>query len=274
MPITFATLPRTRLLSTRARVYARLGITGEDAKTDALLAAASDEAVTVLGYGIARAEVIETFAGGGWQEQVLGWAPLLELVSATYEGGAMDLADVAIVNPEAGIVRAFSGFTRGDRLDYALRCWAGWLTPADDLAGTTYSVVASDSSLNDSASGFPLLRPGDRIVVAGFTTAANNGTFTVVSRTAAKVVVAEAGLVDEAAGDAVTIAVSNLPADIEQAVIERVADLRSGSTTSAGGAVTSIEADGVKKSFSTSSTGTTRVSAYDRSLLRRARIAL
>lgn len=272
--LSFATDPRTRLLSTRARVYTRLGISGEDAKTDALLLAASEEAETVLGYGIVRAELIETFPGSGWQDKVLSWAPLLELVSVSYQADAQTLSEFAIVNRDAAIARAYGGWTKCDQLDYSAQYWAGWLTPADDLAGTTFSAAAIDNSFNDSASGFPLLRPGDRLVVAGFTTTANNGTFTVVSRTAAKVVISEDVLTDEIAGDAVTFAVSNLPADIEQAVIERVADLRSGSTTTAGGAVTRLEADGVVKTFSTSSTGVTKASSYDRSLLRRARVSM
>lgn len=271
MPITFATPPQTRLLSTRARVYERLGITGEDAKTDALLAAASDEVEAVLGYGIARAEVIETFPGHGWRDKVLGWAPVLSISEVLCDGVAADASGFVVLNPEAAIVRALAWWAKTDDLDWSVRFWAGWLTPADDVTAATISFAAGDSSINRSSGSWPLLLAGDAIAVSG--SPANSRRFTVVSRTDAKVVVSEA-VTTEVAGASISVAVSNLPLDIEQAVIERVGDLRAGSTTSAGGAVTSIEADGVKKSFSTSSTGTTRVSAYDRSLLRRARIAL
>jgi len=60
-------------------------------------------------------------------------------------------------------------------------------------------VSATDDSFNDSASGFQRFEPGDSIVTSGFTEAGNNGTFTVVTATTAKITVAEA-LTTEIAG--------------------------------------------------------------------------
>jgi len=271
VPVSFATPPRTRLLSTVARAAARLGVAGEDAKIAALLAAASDEAAEVLGYGCVRAEVLETLeASGTGDDRVLSWGPVLELVSISHLGGARDLSDFALVSPTAGLLRSFGGWggdgQQSRRLDWSARYWAGWLTPADDVSSNavTYS-SAGTVTLGDAE--WPLLRPGD-VVMGGVST------LTVVERvSSARIAVAES-LSDLEVTAGTVFLCSTLPLDVEQAVIERVGDLRSGTTASAGGAVTSIEADGVRKTFSTSSTGTTRVSAYDQSLRRRARIPL
>jgi hypothetical protein len=71
-------------------------------------------------------------------------------------------------------------------------------------AETTISASTTDDSFNDSASGFSGLKAGDKIVVLGFTESDNNGIFTVVSMTGAKIVVEE-NLVTEVAGDNITI---------------------------------------------------------------------
>lgn len=81
-----------------------------------------------------------------------------------------------------------------------------------EIADDTFSVTASDSSLNDSGNGF--LTAGflaaHIITVSGFTTAANNGKFKVATAAAGKLTLTDidgnpVSLVDEAAGDAVTI---------------------------------------------------------------------
>lgn len=78
---------------------------------------------------------------------------------------------------------------------------------AVNITGTTFSAAQSDNSFNDSGNGFV---SGNIIVnqwirVSGFTTAANNGYFKVSSVVAGKVVVTGGTLVDEVAGDTVTI---------------------------------------------------------------------
>lgn len=81
-----------------------------------------------------------------------------------------------------------------------------------EIADDTFSVTASDSSLNDSGNGF--LTAGflaaHIITVSGFTAAANNGKFKVATAAAGKLTLTDidgnpVSLVDEAAGDAVTI---------------------------------------------------------------------
>lgn len=80
------------------------------------------------------------------------------------------------------------------------------------FAGTTVSAAATDNSFNDSGSGFIAagFKVGDKITVAGFTTSANNGTFTVTAVTAGKLTIGGTdgdAIADEVAGDAVTISV-------------------------------------------------------------------
>lgn len=79
------------------------------------------------------------------------------------------------------------------------------------FSASTVSAANADNSFNDSGSGFPALTPGQVIKVDGFTgDAANNGFFVVVSRTAAKIVVSGGTLVDDAAGETVTISGRNM----------------------------------------------------------------
>lgn len=72
---------------------------------------------------------------------------------------------------------------------------------------STISAAAADNSINDSATALPLLLPGEKVLIAGFTgTSANNQLAVVVSSTTAKLVVATpTPLVNDAAGEAVTL---------------------------------------------------------------------
>ena len=105
--------------------------------------------------------------------------------------------------------------------DLVVTYTAGYLLPSDDLVTATLSVAAADKSFNDTAAGFPLLAAGDRITTSGFSTA-NTGTFTVVTRTASKVTVAETLADHVADGDLKAVLVSTLPADLSKGVRELV----------------------------------------------------
>jgi len=88
----------------------------------------------------------------------------------------------------------------------ALMADADWSAPVTVCSAViTISAAAADNSFNDSGSAFGLAVAGEWIYVTGFTEAANNGFFKVVSRTTAKIVVSGGTLVLEAAGDSVTI---------------------------------------------------------------------
>jgi hypothetical protein len=79
----------------------------------------------------------------------------------------------------------------------------------DSYTAATISAAAADSSINDSAAAFPMTYAGAEIWIAGFTgTVANNQKTTVVSRTANKIVVTGT-LVDDLAGESVTIVTRN-----------------------------------------------------------------
>ncbi len=69
----------------------------------------------------------------------------------------------------------------------------------------TISAAASDNSFNDSGSGFGSLVANQWIYVTGFTTPGNNGFFKILTKAAGKITVAGGTLVDEVAGDSVTI---------------------------------------------------------------------
>lgn len=79
--------------------------------------------------------------------------------------------------------------------------WGSTLTKT----GTTLSAASGDNSFNDSANTMPAFVVGQWFKASGFGTAANNGYFQVVSRTVAKIVVAGASLVTEAAGATATV---------------------------------------------------------------------
>jgi len=241
MALTISTYAGTTDLTTLAAVKETLGLTSEDAARDALLEKLISRATSAIesfcSRIFARQAYTETLAGYGTTEIVLGQAPLAgtSTPTVTYEGDT--ISTVAVGNRKAAILSLESGFNWtavgsphtmvdiavpfSEQPDYSVAYTAGWLLPGDDMEVATLSAAASDDSFNDSASGFPLLVVGDRIKVSGFTESANNGTFTVVSRTAAKVVI-DGTLADESAGDQVTVTVRNLPHDAEQACIETV----------------------------------------------------
>jgi len=75
------------------------------------------------------------------------------------------------------------------------------------LTGATFSMDDTDNSLNDSASGFVNagFAAGTRLKTSGFTEAANNATWTIVSVAAGKVVLKGGTVTTEAAGDTVTV---------------------------------------------------------------------
>lgn len=72
----------------------------------------------------------------------------------------------------------------------------------------TLSANGTDKSFNDSAAGLGAFAVGDRVTTSGFTTGANNGTFTVTVATASKLTIGGSdgtGIVTETAGASVTV---------------------------------------------------------------------
>lgn len=82
----------------------------------------------------------------------------------------------------------------------------------------TISAAAADNSINDSGAAFPFIHAGAELWTSGFTgTATNNEKRTVVSRTASKIVLSGGtALVDDAAGESVTIVYRQPPAYVTE----------------------------------------------------------
>lgn len=81
-------------------------------------------------------------------------------------------------------------------------------SPTVTMTAATISALASDGSLNDSGDGFVTagFTLGDSVRVQGFTDGANNVfSARIVTLTAGKMTLAGVSLVDEAAGDSVTV---------------------------------------------------------------------
>lgn len=89
-------------------------------------------------------------------------------------------------------------------LKAALLADADWTSPVT-VAASTIAAVASGNKYTDSANGFGSLVANQWINVTGFTTAANNGLRRIVTVAAGEITVSGATLVDEVAGDSVTI---------------------------------------------------------------------
>lgn len=253
--LTILTQPSSTDLTTLDRVKAELGITvaTTDAIISDIISDISDEIVRFTQRVFAKAVYSETLPGFGSINLMLENTPILAVAQVLQDGGV--ITDSRIENAEAGLLqrdlgwtwtvgfiagrsygRAYGGSGRGRgvtqiltphpvanselpkfQVDYT----AGYSLPGDDLVGvTTISVDSSDNSFNDSASGFPVLAVGDIIKTSGFGDAANNGSFTVVSATSAKIVVSATTLVTAGAGATVSILVRTLPRDVERAAIE------------------------------------------------------
>lgn len=250
MALTVSTATGSHDLTELATLKTYLGITvaTDDALLSRLITAASRVIMAATGRVFAREIVAETFAGSDRFRLVLQRIPVQVVTTVALDGTALAATEYTLEEPAAGLLfrdsRWYSirGATGGIiqhrtsepfELQWQVDYTGGYLLPGSDVSATTISASSTDDSYNDSASGFPLLAAGDSIVVGGFVAGADNGTKTVVSRTAAKVIVSET-LVTEAAGPAVTMAVETLPTDIEQAAIELVGSLYLSRRTNSG----------------------------------------
>jgi hypothetical protein len=97
---------------------------------------------------------------------------------------------------------------------------AGDITTGEGVyTAITISAAAADNSINDSGTAFPYMHVGAELWTSGFTgTATNNEKRTVVSRTTGKIVLSGGtALVNDAAGESVTIVYRNPPAYVTEA---------------------------------------------------------
>ena len=197
---------------------------------------ASAAIVTHCHRSFARELVTETVPGFGDNFLMLDRTPVAGTPTITQNGEP--ITDFTVDNADSGLLYRKLGWTwtvglgwnlteytvpRSEDPQFAVVYGAGYLMPDDDVSAQGLIATSASKTFTLSGGTMPLVVAGDRIVTSGFTQSGNNGTFTVVSRTASTIVVSEA-LTDEltASADIKTIAVRTLPGDIEQACLETV----------------------------------------------------
>lgn len=91
-------------------------------------------------------------------------------------------------------------------------------TGVGTYSASNISAANADNSINSASSAFPYIHPGAKLWTSGFTgTATNNEQRTVVSRTTAKIVLSGGtALVDDSAGETVTIVYEQPPVYITE----------------------------------------------------------
>lgn len=117
------------------------------------------------------------------------------------------VTDVVRTNRNAaGDVNIELSYGSFDDLLVAALCAADWSDEVSQTAAT-YSMDSGDNSINDSGSGFVAAgyAANQWVQISGFTEAANNGFFKIVSVAAGKMVLSGGAVADEASGDNVTV---------------------------------------------------------------------
>jgi hypothetical protein len=110
------------------------------------------------------------------------------------------------LNAQGDLNFELSAKSYDDFLKSALMADSTWSAEVADIAADiTISASDTDNSFNDSGSGFGNYVAGEWIYVTGFTEAANNGYFKIVSQAVGKLVVSGGTLVTEIAGDSIDI---------------------------------------------------------------------
>ena len=240
--ITFRQPPKSLNMTTLGAVKTSLEITVTDDDTflTTLIERVSEEIVTFTNRDFARAFVTEKLEAAGKTRLLLDYTPIA-LIDAVFfqEVQLTDITNISIFDADAGIIlnrdhwdNTFFGIgiepskrPQDGLPDHQIDYTAGFLMPDDDISQSTdISADSSDNSFNIVNAEFPLLVAGDLVKVSGFVAEANNDTFTVVSRTATKVIVS-ATLVTEAAGPTIDFNSRTFPREIEQAAIEVVTSL-------------------------------------------------
>lgn len=226
MSLTLIGAPHSTLLLDRTLVKSGLGVTGSDYDTllDSLIYQATYLVYESLGYSAFRCTRRETLLGSRAHELVLSARPVLRVDAASYRGVAIDVAEVVLATPDAGIVSRDFGFQScGDVAEWRVDTLSGWFLIGDNVTGSI-SVSAGDNSYNSSALFPEHLTPGDWLYAGqtgtAFSNAANNGYKRVLTATTSKITV-EQTLVTEGAATH-TLGFKNVPAELERAALEAV----------------------------------------------------
>jgi hypothetical protein len=248
MRLTLTTYPTHTLLVDVPQLRRELGLSEEADNVLAEQARQVSAAIrTYCQQSFWRAGAQETFDAQTWQQLLLSYTPVVQLVSVTQDGSPV--LDVTVLDADAGAVRRAPGWgwgispwwpSAGVSAGWALldtllvqgallpqvvvNYIGGYLLPEDDVVSTSIAVDGPAKTFTLSTGTWPLLAAGDRITTLDFTTAGNNGTWTVVTRTATVVTVSEAGLTTEAeaaaGGNPKTVRVRTIPDDILRAAAD------------------------------------------------------
>lgn len=236
MPLSVTTHPLATNLVDRAQLRKEMGL-GEEADPilDEMEIEVSAAVVSYCQRPFARAVVSETVPGFGGLTLLLGRTPVVAVATVAHDGTL--ITDYSVYDADSGLLYRALGWRwtagtgwwleeqvipKSETPSFTVAYTAGYLLPTDDVGSGALSVDATDQSFNITGEVFPLLVAGDRIISSGFATAANNGTWTVVSRTATKIIVSEAGMVTELASanpNPKGLRVRTLPDDITRAAI-------------------------------------------------------
>lgn len=244
--IAIVTPARHIALTTLAQVKGDLELTDVNPVRDAWLEDRIDDASRAiaeeLDRPLVRQEVSEKFGGLGRTEIVLEMTPLAQLTALVHrDNGPVDLAlevgleTIKITDADAGLLWREIGWPD----DSPVRVWlqpetvpqrgrepwtaqylGGWLTRPDDILASGVDVAGQAFTL-PAGNVTPLVAPGDVISTRGFSEPENNGRFVVTARTALAISV-DADLAAETAGADATIAVRNLPSELERLTVESV----------------------------------------------------
>jgi hypothetical protein len=213
--LTTLTPARTTALTTYATAKDALRLNYEDQTVlDQFIRSASAAIVRYCQRPFARAVYQETVAGYGRTRLRLTGTPVVRIASLLHRGQTVE--GWALDNPEAGLITREQGWPwsaqvslgtleatvvpASEQAVYQVIYTGGYLVPGDNRTSATFSLDATDNSLNESAGTLPLLVPGDQVELAGFGLLGNNGLASVVSGTSSKVTLAGLTLTTENAG--------------------------------------------------------------------------
>lgn len=236
--LTTTVRPRSRALTTLARIWTELRITTADPLRDELIESlileASDMIIKEIGYELFRARVTETVVGYGRSELLLSRTPIAKLESVSIDGEVIDTS-LFTVDAIVGMLLhrgawantrhigvALTPFERPDEGEHRIVAdyWAGVFGPGEDINASGLSVYGpTETFVVDDP---PLLVPGDVIETVGFAEDANNGVFNVVERNASGIVVDGMIITEASAPAAARIKVRTLDRALERFCVQAV----------------------------------------------------
>lgn len=236
---------RTTAFVTLAKVKLALGIQNNDSdeRLNELIEDVSDAVTQYCGRKFARETVTEHLEGHGHVTLSLARTPIQSVAEVRHITAAVSASGYSVSDPEAGFLYREDTWdsTQPTRTwietdpinqpgsqDWHVDYIGGYLMPNDDF--TSSAIVASgvENSFNISGDTFPMLVSGERVIIAGFANDDNNGTFTVLSRTASKLIV-DTDLVTEVPSGVIAVLTNIpgngfLPRDLQRIIMSEIRD--------------------------------------------------